>query len=187
MIPGPVQIDGQEVDPREPVLLAVGLDLDEEHLLREPVRCVRLLRIAGPEVVLAKRHGRELRVRADRPEADELPDAGPPRLFDELDPHDRVLEKEESRVLAVCADASDDRGKMNDEVRFLLREIRAHGFALAQIEASGARRQEGAGAARFERVNERAPEKAARSGDENAAARPEAHALKCKSGSAPKV
>ena len=65
-----------QVDDVEAVLLAVGLALDEQHLLGEAVRRVRLLRVAVPEVVLAERHRRELRVRADGADLDELLDAG---------------------------------------------------------------------------------------------------------------
>src|SRR5712691_4301107 len=48
----PVEIDGQQVDAVEAVLLAVRLGLHEQHLLRQAVRSVGLLRVAVPEVLL---------------------------------------------------------------------------------------------------------------------------------------
>ena len=62
---GPVEVDGQEVDHVDAVLLPVGLPLDQQHLLGEAVGRVRLLGVAVPELVLAERHRRELRVGAD--------------------------------------------------------------------------------------------------------------------------
>ena len=69
-----VEVRRQQVDGVQAVLLAVGLAADEHRLLRDAVRRVRLLRIAVPEVVLAERHRRVLRVGADRAGDDELPD-----------------------------------------------------------------------------------------------------------------
>ena len=104
------------MDGVEAVLLAVGLALHEQHLLGEAVGRVRLLGVAVPEVVLAERHRRELRVRADGADLDELLDAGEPGLLHELDAHDRVLVEEPARVLAVGADAADDGGEVDDHV-----------------------------------------------------------------------
>ena len=75
----------------EAVLLAVGLPLDEEHLLREPIRCVGFLRVAVPEVVFVERNRRELRIRADRADADELGNTGEARLFHQLHAHHEVF------------------------------------------------------------------------------------------------
>ena len=55
VVAGPVEVHRDEVDDVEAVLLAVGLALDEQHLLGEAVRRVRLLGVAVPEVVLAER------------------------------------------------------------------------------------------------------------------------------------
>src|SRR3712207_8686740 len=54
--------------------VAVALRSDQQGLLRDAVRRVRLLRVTVPEVVLPERHGRELRVRADGAEHDQLVD-----------------------------------------------------------------------------------------------------------------
>ena len=78
-------------------------------------------------------------------------------------------------MLPVRANAAHHGGRMDDEVGLLAREVRADGVPLAQVELFGTRRQKRTGCARFERVHEGAPEKAAGSGDENAAALPEFH------------
>ena len=115
--PGPVQVDRDQIDDVEAVLRPIGLALDEQHLLGQAVRGVGLLRVAVPEVVLVERHRRELRVGADRPDRDELVDAGQAGGLHQLDAHDRVLVEEPARVLAVGADAADDGGEVDDDVR----------------------------------------------------------------------
>src|SRR5256885_7941764 len=67
-----VEVHGEDHRGIEAVLLAISLALDEKHLLREPVRRVRLLGISVPDVVLTKRDRGELRVRANRPGCYEL-------------------------------------------------------------------------------------------------------------------
>src|SRR5438034_6927062 len=62
----PIQIRWQQVDRVEAELLAIGLRLYEQHLLGQSIRGVRLFWIAGPEIVLVKRHRGELWIRADR-------------------------------------------------------------------------------------------------------------------------
>ena len=77
-----VEVHGEEVDRVEPVLLAVGAGAGEQRALGDAVRRVRLLGEAGPEVVLAERDRRVLRVGADRADEDELrrrPPRGSPR------------------------------------------------------------------------------------------------------------
>ena len=56
----------------ESVLAPVGVGEHEQHLLRQPVGRVRLLRVAVPEVVLLERDRGELRVGADRAGGDQL-------------------------------------------------------------------------------------------------------------------
>ena len=72
VVPRPVEIHRDQVDAAHPEFLPVRLELHQERLLRDAVRRVRLLGVAGPEIVFAERDGRELRVGADRPDADEL-------------------------------------------------------------------------------------------------------------------
>jgi hypothetical protein len=67
-----VQVRGEEEDRIEAVLFAVPLRADENRLLRDSVRCVRLLRVAVPERRLDERDRRELGVRADGADDDEL-------------------------------------------------------------------------------------------------------------------
>ena len=61
---------------------------------------------------------------ADRADLDELRDVRQPRLLHELDAHDRVLVEEAAGVLAVRADAADDRGEVDDRCRAVRRRAR---------------------------------------------------------------
>jgi hypothetical protein len=112
-----VEVDRQQVDAAQPVLRAVGLELDEERQLGEAVRGVGLLRVAAEELGLAEGHRRELRVGADRADHHDLADAGAPPLLDELRAHHQVLVEEAPRVLAIGADAADDRREVEDQRR----------------------------------------------------------------------
>src|SRR5204862_503865 len=74
-----VQVHRHRKDRIEIVLLAVRLGLDQQHLLRQPIRRVRLLRVAFPDVFLAEWHRRVLRVGADGPDGDQcLTPSDPP-------------------------------------------------------------------------------------------------------------
>ena len=158
----------------KPYCCAVGLALDQEHLLGQAVGGVRLLRVAVPEVVLAERHRRELGVGADRADRDELLDAGQARLLHELDAHDRVVVEEAARVLAVGADAADDGGEVDDDVGPAVGEGAVDPVARAQVVVArcGARRRRSAPAA-SRRRDDGPAEEAGAAGDHDAAARPE--------------
>ncbi len=112
----PVQVHRQEVDRVRAVLLAVRLRPDEQRLLRDAVRRVRLLRVAVPQLVLVERHRRELRVGADRAEDDRLPDTVQARLLEHVRAHDEVRVPVAARVRAVRADAADLGREMEDEL-----------------------------------------------------------------------
>ena len=74
------------------------------------------------------------------PIGDELLDAGQPRLLHQLDAHDRVLVEEAARVVAVGADAADDRGEVDDDVRPGRRPARGRSPAsFAQVVLGAAR------------------------------------------------
>src|SRR5690606_29126240 len=110
----PVKVDRQEIDSVEAVLIAIALHLDEERLLRDSVRGVRLLRIAVPELLFTERDRRELRVGTDRPDLDELVDPGPAGLLDEVDSHRGVGVEEPPGIAAIGSDAADLRSKVDD-------------------------------------------------------------------------
>ena len=107
VVPRPVQVRGQQEDRVETVLLAVRLRADENGLLRDAVRRVRLLGVAVPELVLAERHGSELRVRADGPDDDDLRRRVDPRLLEDVRAHRQVREPVAAGIRAVRADAAD--------------------------------------------------------------------------------
>ena len=102
-----VQVRGKQEDRVQAVLLTVGLRTDEDRLLGDPVGRVRLLRIADPEVVLVKGHGRELRVRADGAGDDDLLRLVPARLLEHVRTHHQVRVPVATRVRAVRADPAD--------------------------------------------------------------------------------
>src|SRR5439155_13547353 len=60
VVPRTVEVDRDQVDAREPELLTVCLQLDQQRLLGDPVRGVRFLRVALPQVLFAERDRREL-------------------------------------------------------------------------------------------------------------------------------
>src|SRR5690242_19328879 len=86
----PVEVDGQEVQGVRAVLPAVGLRPDEQRLLRDSVRRVRLLWIAVPQLVLAEGDGRELRIGADGAEDYRLSDAPHTGLLEDVRAHHEV-------------------------------------------------------------------------------------------------
>ena len=113
-----VQVDGQQVDRVRAVLLTVRLGADEQRLLRDAVRRVRLLREAVPQLVLAERapartSGRRRSCRA----SDGLPDAVQACLLEDVRAHDEVRVPVAARAGAVRADAADLGGEMEDELR----------------------------------------------------------------------
>jgi hypothetical protein len=118
----PVEVDGEQVNDVEPVLLTVSLAAHEERLLCDAIRGVRLLWVAVPQVVLGERGGCVLRIRADRPEHDELRHAREPALLEHVRAHDEVRMPEAAWRGAVRADAAGERGKVEDELRLRLLE-----------------------------------------------------------------
>ena len=102
-----VEVHRQQEDRVEPILLAIALRADEQRLLRDTVRGVRLLGVAVPEVFLPERHGGKLGVGADRARQDELVQAGDPGLLEHVDAHGQVGVPVAPRVGPVGPDAAD--------------------------------------------------------------------------------
>jgi hypothetical protein len=114
-------------------LLTVGLALDEQRLLGDSIRCVGLLGISVPEILLAKRHRSEFRIGTNRPEDHGLFHAVATRGFDELDAHDGVVVEEAAGVGPIGADATYDRGQVNHNLRPMFREETLDGVAAREI------------------------------------------------------
>ena len=166
-----VEVDGEEVDAREAVLLPVALEHDEERLLGDAVGGVRLLGVAVPEVVLAERHRRELGVRADGAELDELAEVlrggvGAARL-DELDAHEGVVVEEAAGVEAVGADAPDLRREVDDDVRAGELEEHLDVVGDEEVELGHGRREDDVARNGAQPLDEVAPEEAVAAGDED--------------------
>jgi len=178
IVPRAVEIDGDEIDGVEAVLLAIGLALDEEHLLGEAVGGVGLLRVAVPEFVLMEGNGGVFRVGADGADGDEFGDAGAASLFDEEHAHHGVVVEEGARILAVGADASDDGGEMDDDVRVGISEGALDAGFGAEIVVRAAGDDDGlrVGAGVPELGDDVTAEEATAAGDHDAFVLPESHA-----------
>ena len=111
-----VQVDRQQVDGIEAILLAVGLGLDEQHLLGQAVGGVGLFGVAIPERLFAEGDGREFRISADGADGDEFLDAALPGFVHELDAHHQVDVEEIGGAGAVGANAAGQGGQVNDQV-----------------------------------------------------------------------
>ena len=129
----PVEVDREKVDGIEAVLLPVRLSLHQQHLLGQPVGRVRLFGVAVPQVVFLERDGRELGVRTDRPDRDELLDAGEAGFLHQLGAHHQVVEEEGAGVFPVEADAAHPGRQMNHGVGAL--DDLTAAVALDQVEA----------------------------------------------------
>ena len=166
----PVQVHGQQMDDVEAVLLAVRLPLDQQHFLRDAVRRVGLFRVPVPQIAFEKRHGRELRVRTDRADADKLLHSAQARALHCQRAHHDVLVEEAARRLTVRADASDNGRQMDDDLR---REVVEHATDVGfdgQIVVGSARGQDVAIPAAVERRGHMPAEEAVAAGDEHSPA-----------------
>jgi hypothetical protein len=163
-----VEIHDQHVHAVEPEFLTVGLRLDEEHLLREAVRRVRLLRISAPEIVLAEGNRGELGIGADRADAEEPPHAGEARALHEERAHHEVLVVVGAGVAAVRADAPHGRREMDHDFGLVPRD---HALDVGLAGEIVVQRPEGLGvpvAARLELVHHVASQEAGAAGHEDA-------------------
>ena len=116
--PGPYRLTGSRYTALNPYCFrTVGLRLNQQHLLRDAVRRVGLLRIASPQVVFAKRYGREFRVGADRADGDKFLDAGEPGVLHQERAHHQILIVELAGMFPVRTDAPNDGRKVDDDVR----------------------------------------------------------------------
>jgi hypothetical protein len=116
VVVGAIQVDRQQVDGVHAVLGPVGLGLDQQHLLGQPVGGVGLLRVAVPQRVLGEGHGRELGIGADRARHHHLGHAGDPAGLQQLDAHEGVLVEEPARLVLLAPDPADHRGQVHDRV-----------------------------------------------------------------------
>ena len=122
VVPGPVEVRRQQERSVEPVLVAVRLRSDEDRLLRDAVRRIRLLGIAAPELVLGERDGRELRIRANGSDDDELAYLVDPRELEHMSAHDQVRVPEAAGTRPIRADSAHLAGEVEDELRLRVGE-----------------------------------------------------------------
>src|SRR5262249_27807351 len=112
---------------------------------------------------------------ANRPECDELLQTKEPALFDELDSHHRVVVKKFSRIRPVGADATDTRGKMNDNVGLGVSVKSFDGFHVHQIVLAAARQEDVTTASLSELFNNKRAQEASAASDCDAFVGPERH------------
>ena len=114
VVSGAVEVDDQQVDRIQTKLLAVCLGLDEEHLLGQSVRGIRLFGVAVPEISLAKRGLGVLRVGAHRPGNGHLPDLMSAARLEQFNAHDGVVIEEGPWRGPVGAYSSGHRSQVDD-------------------------------------------------------------------------
>ena len=162
-----IEVGRQQEDRVEAVLLAIRLRADEHRLLCDPVGRVRLLRIAVPEVVLVERHRRELRIRADRPDDDELRRGVQARLLEDVRSHREIRVPVATGVGAVRADSADLGGEVKHELGVGVVEHTRRVVHRGEV-VVGAPRREDVMPFGFEALDEVRAEKASAAGNERA-------------------
>src|SRR5262249_55545495 len=106
----------QQVDRLESVLLSVCLSLDQQHLLRQPIRSVRLFRVTIPKVLLTERNRRELRVGADRANRYKLAHPVLASRLHELHTHHQIIVEELARLLTIDPYPANRSRHMNNDI-----------------------------------------------------------------------
>ena len=112
----PVKIRRQKVDAVETILFPIGLRLYKQHLLRETIGRVRLLRIATPQTLFTERYWSEFGIGADSADNDCLFNALKPSCLNDLNPHQCVLVEQYAWVLLVVSNASHACRKMDHNI-----------------------------------------------------------------------
>src|SRR6266446_5615180 len=95
------------------VLLTICLSLNQQHLFCDAVGGVGLFRIPVPEIIFSEGNRRELWIRTDSPNPDELFHAEAPSVFHQHRTHDDVLINEPTGVRAVRAYSANDCSEVN--------------------------------------------------------------------------
>src|SRR5262249_59863049 len=125
------------------------------------------LGIALREIALEKWDGCELRILANRADAAELLHSRQPRvLHDQRANHD-VLIEERARIVAVRANAADDRRKVNDDLRRRFLEHALHVWLAREVVLSLANDHDVAAAVLSQGADDVAAEKTAAAGDQD--------------------
>lgn len=105
LVPGAVKIGGDEIGETLAVLGGIHLSVYEMSLLGDPVRGVGLLGIPIPEGLLTERHRGELGVGAHRSQENGLLGARFAGSFDDVGPHEQIVEIQASWIDEVVADS----------------------------------------------------------------------------------
>jgi len=116
IIPAAIEVHRQEEDGIKPVLLPIGLGLDQHHLLSWAIGCIRFFQIAFPEVSFFKGHRREFGVGADGAKGHEFFYAEESGLLHELRSHNQVLVEETSQIFAAPSNFPHNRRQMDDDI-----------------------------------------------------------------------
>ena len=162
-----VQIDRKQVDCVQAELLSVGLRLHQQHLFRHPVRSVGLLRVAVPEIFLAKRYRGYLWIGTDRTEGDDLFHLMEARLLDHLDAHLHIFIEEPAGILPVRSDPAYDSRQMDHQLRSRIGKQSSRLGRDAKVVFVGAEYEQMLAADGFEGVGDMAAEETVASGNQN--------------------
>ena len=133
IVPRAIQVNGQQEDGIEAILPAVGLGLDEHHLLGQAIRRVCFFRITVPEIVFLERDRRKLGIRADRAKGNKFVYLFHISFVKELHAHHDVFVKEGCGILLVESDAAHLRREVdhNVGVRLFIKAFNA--FRIDQV------------------------------------------------------
>ncbi len=111
-----IEVRREQENRVEAVLGPIGLGLDQQHLLGQPIWRVGLFGIAVPEIVLLEGSGGEFGVGTDRSDCDEFLDPTETGVLHQEGAHEQIVVEEPPRVFLIGADSSHNRGEMNDGV-----------------------------------------------------------------------
>ena len=166
IIPRAVQVDRHEHHRVEPVLLPVGVRLDQQHFLGEPVGRVRLLRIAVPDFVLLERDAfRILGIRADGSDGDDLLHPRLVRLVKDVGPHHQVFVEKLGGEFLIGADPGHPRREVDDHLGFGVRHQPPDGERIGQVDFVDRRRRDPLRPLRMELIHDKRPEESGSAGD----------------------
>ena len=116
VVPRPVEVRGEEKDRVQSVLLPIRAGPDEQRLLGDAVRGVRLLGVSVPEVVLPERDGVNFGYAQTVPAMTTLRRLVQARLLEDMGAHHQVRVPVASGVGPVRADTADLGSEVVDEL-----------------------------------------------------------------------
>src|SRR3989442_8562105 len=175
VIAGTIEVDRQQKYRIEAVLLAIGLSLDEQHLLCETVGSVGFFRIAIPESFFLERNRRVFGISADCAKSNKLRNSVTPAVLHHLGTHHQVIVEKFAWVGAIGSDAADFPRKMDDHVGLCISVEADNIFGFNEIVFLSTRHEDLGWRFPPEFLHNARSEKTRTTGDEDSFTGPEAH------------